>query len=139
MFYQMRCVIPADELDIRATRSGGPGGQHVNTSSTRVEVRWNVGESPSITESDRERILEKLASRIDRHGVLRVVASARRSQLQNRETAIERLHELVNRALTRPKPRKKTKPSKAAKEARLNEKRRRAERKQRRRPVREED
>ncbi|MGD8726452.1 MAG: alternative ribosome rescue aminoacyl-tRNA hydrolase ArfB [Gemmatimonadales bacterium] len=135
----MPFTIPADELDIRATRSGGPGGQHVNTSSTRVEVRWNVGKSPSLTPADRERILDKLGSRIDRHGVLRVVASARRSQLQNRERAIERMQQLVAQALTRPKPRKKTKPSRSAKEARLKEKRRRAERKQRRRPVGEDD
>ena len=135
----MKVTIPVDELDIRATRSGGPGGQHVNTSSTRVEVRWNVAESPSISSADRNRLIEKLPTRIDRHGVLRVVASARRSQLQNRERAIERLHELVNEALTRPKPRKKTRPSKAAKEARLADKKRRGERKRRRGPVGEDD
>ena len=136
----MAFTVPLDELDIRATRSGGPGGQHVNTSSTRVEVRWNVAESSSLSSADRSRLFEKLASRIDSKGVLRVVASARRSQLQNRERAIDRLQELVAKALTRPKARKKTKPSKAAKEARLAEKRRRAERKQqRRKPGREDE
>ena len=131
----MPFTVPLEELDIRASRSGGPGGQHVNTSSTRVEVRWNVAESPNLSTTERDRLLEKLASRIDRQGVLRVVASARRSQLQNREAAIERLRALVDTALQQPKPRKKTKPSKAAKAARLKEKRRRAERKQRRRPL----
>jgi ribosome-associated protein len=135
----MKLTIPVEELDIRATRSGGPGGQHVNTSSTRVEVRWNVAETAILSAADRDRILEKLATRIDRNGVLRVVASARRSQLQNRERAIERLHELVNEALTRPKPRRKTKPSKAARETRLAEKKRRAKRKEQRRPVRDDD
>ena len=135
----MKVTIPVEELDIRATRSGGPGGQHVNTSSTRVEVRWSVAESEILSDADRDRILEKLAKRIDRHGVLRVVASARRSQLQNRERAIDRLHVLVDQALERPKPRRKTKPSKAAREARLAEKKRRGERKKQRRPVREED
>jgi ribosome-associated protein len=135
----MKVTIPIDELDIRATRSGGPGGQHVNTSSTRVEVRWDVSASPILTEADRDRVLEKLATRIDRHGVLRVVASARRSQLQNRERAIARLRELVNEALERPKPRKKTRPSKAAREARLADKKRRAERKRRRRPISNDD
>jgi ribosome-associated protein len=135
----MPFTVPLEELDIRASRSGGPGGQHVNTSSTRVEVRWNVAESPNLSTTERDRLLEKLASRIDRQGVLRVVASARRSQLQNREAAIERLRALVDTALQQPKPRKKTKPSKAAKAARLKEKRRRAERKQRRRPLRDDE
>ena len=98
-----------------------------------------MAESEILSDADRDRILEKLATRIDRHGVLRVVASARRSQLQNRERAIDRLHVLVDQALERPKPRRKTKPSKAAREARLAEKKRRGERKKQRRPVREED
>jgi ribosome-associated protein len=135
----MKVKIPIEELHIRATRSGGPGGQHVNTSSTRVEVRWRVSESEVLSDADRDRILKKLATRIDRHGVLRVVASARRSQLQNRERAIERLHVLVGQALERPKPRRKTKPSRAAREARLAEKKRRGERKKQRRPVKEDD
>ena len=135
----MPFTVPLEELDIRASRSGGPGGQHVNTSSTRVEVRWNVAGSPNLSTTERDRLLEKLASRIDRQGVLRVVASARRSQLQNREAAIERLRARVDTALQQPKPRKRTKPSKAAKAARLKEKRRRAERKQRRRPLRDDE
>ncbi len=135
----MTFTIPLEELDIRASRSGGPGGQHVNTSSTRVEVRWNVAASPSLDASDRELLLQKLGPRIDRHGVVRVVASATRSQAQNRERAIGRLHELVNHALLRPKPRKRTKPSRAAREARLAEKKRRSEQKRQRRQIAEDD
>ncbi len=131
----MTFVVPEEELEIRASRSGGPGGQHVNTSATRVEVRWNVLTSAVLSEAQRVRLLEKLGHRIDARGRLRVVASRRRSQLQNRETAIERLTALVSEALTRPKPRKKTKPSRAARERRLADKRRRAEAKRQRKRV----
>ena len=127
--------IPETELNIRASRAGGPGGQHVNQSSTRVEVRWNVAESPCLTEEQRARLLEKLSARIDSKGNLRVVADERRSQLRNREAAIERLNELVGKALKKPKPRKKTKPPASANIKRLEEKRRRGLQKQQRRPV----
>ncbi len=131
----MKFTIPPEELQFRATRSGGPGGQHVNTSSTRVEVRWNVAISPSLTDRQRERLLQRLGSRIDRQGVLRVVAAARRSQYQNRQAAVERLQAIVERALAAPKPRKKTTPSRAARQARLDAKRRRGEKKRDRRRV----
>jgi ribosome-associated protein len=128
-------TVPPGELKIRASRAGGPGGQHVNTSATRVEVRWNVATSASLTDSERAMLLEKLKSRIDTRGVLRVVADQRRSQQRNRDAAIERLNSLVRGALKRRRPRKKTKPSRAAVERRLAEKRRRADTKQHRRPV----
>jgi ribosome-associated protein len=131
----MPYTVPDDELEIRATRSGGPGGQHVNTAATRVEVRWNVMESPSLSETQRDRLCERLARRLDSRGRIRVVAARRRSQLQNKEAAIERLNTIVADALKRRRPRKKTKPSKAAREKRLTDKRRRSEAKQRRRPV----
>ena len=131
----MPFTIPADEIGIRVSRASGPGGQHVNTSSTRVEVRWNVRTSPSLTEADRAWLLERLAHRLDRHGAIRVVSSARRSQQQNRTAAIDRLHQLVREALRRPKTRRPTKPSRAARAARLSDKRRRSERKVRRRRV----
>ena len=118
---------------MRASRSSGPGGQHVNTSSTRVEVRWNVRRSGALSEEERARLCEALASRLDSEGTLRVVASDSRSQLRNREAAERRLAELVRRALVVPKKRKPTKPSRAAKEARLREKKHRSERKERRR------
>jgi len=131
----MAFIVPPEELDIRATRAGGPGGQHVNTASTRIEVRWSVTESPSLTPDQRERLIAKLAHRLDARGVLRVVASRRRSQLQNREAAIERLNVVVTEALREAKPRKRTKIPPAAREQRLGEKRRRSEIKRHRGPV----
>ena len=124
--------IPRVELEFRATRSGGPGGQHVNTSSTRIELTWNVAASPSLSDAQRARILEKLGTRIDGEGVLRLTASTSRSQYQNREEVTERFAQIVAQALRIPKPRKKTKPSKAAKEARLKSKKRRSETKRQR-------
>src|SRR3954447_13580713 len=84
-------TIPASELTFRATRAGGPGGQHVNTSSTRIELLWNVERSRTVTEDERARLREKLASRLDGDGFLRVVSSEHRSQARNRDAAAERL------------------------------------------------
>ncbi|HEX8694898.1 MAG TPA: alternative ribosome rescue aminoacyl-tRNA hydrolase ArfB [Longimicrobium sp.] len=127
--------VPRAELTYRATRSGGPGGQHVNTSSTRVELAWDVEGSPSLTEEQRARIREKLANRINSEGVLLLAASEHRSQHQNREAVTERFAELVRQALVVPKARKKTRPSKAAREARLHAKKRRSEVKRLRRSL----
>jgi len=126
-------VIPRDELAARATRSGGAGGQHVNTSSTRIELLWNVETSRALTEAQRERVRQKLISRLDGEGNVRVVASDRRSQLQNREAAESRLADLVRAALVVPKKRRPTKPSRAAKQARLDEKKRLSDKKRERR------
>jgi ribosome-associated protein len=126
-------VIPRHELSFRATRAGGPGGQHVNTSSTRVEVLWNVRESRAIDEAQRAILAGKLATRLDARGYLRVVGSAYRSQARNREDAEMRLAALVRRALAVPKPRRKTRPSRAAREQRLEKKRERSEKKAQRR------
>jgi ribosome-associated protein len=128
-----RLAIPRSELVYRASRSGGAGGQHVNTSSTRIELLWDFARSRVLDDAARARLAERLAARLDADGNLRVVASDRRSQQQNRAAADERLAELVRRALIVPKPRKKTKPSRAAKEKRLAEKRHRADRKRDRR------
>jgi ribosome-associated protein len=129
-----RVAIPRAELVYRASRAGGAGGQHVNTSSTRIELLWNVRNTQALDEAERGRVASKLASRLDGEGWLRVVASARRSQGQNREAAEERLVELIRRALVVPKRRKPTKPSRGAKEARLDEKKRRGDTKRQRRP-----
>ena len=124
------------ELEYRATRSGGPGGQHVNTSSTRVEVWWDVAGSRALSEAQRARLLLALAPRLDGSGRLRLVSSGSRSQLRNREEVTERLLKIVARALVVPKPRRRTKPGPAARAARLEAKRRRSERKrERRRPT----
>ncbi len=117
--------IPRDELVFRASRSSGPGGQHVNTSSTRIELTWDVAGSLSVPDDTRAWLLKRLATRLDTTGQLRLVAQDARSQLRNREAVLERFREIVARALTVPKTRKPTKPGKAAKRARLDDKRRR--------------
>ena len=127
--------VPLSELEYRATRSGGPGGQHVNTSSTRVELWWDVAGSPALSEEQRRPLLARLASRLDAAGRLRLVSSSSRSQLRNREEVTERFRRIVAEGLVVPKPRKRTKPSRAAKAARLERKRRRsAVKRDRRRP-----
>jgi ribosome-associated protein len=127
-------AIPRTELVYRASRAGGAGGQHVNTSSTRIELLWNVPATQALLEPDRVRVATKLASRLDGEGWLRVVSSARRSQGRNREAAEERLAALIRGALVVPKRRKPTKPSRGAKEARLAEKKKRGDTKRQRRP-----
>ncbi len=128
--------LPLSELDYQASRSGGPGGQHVNTSSTRIEVWWDVARSPTLSEAQRAQVLERLRSRLDSTGRLRLVSSGSRSQLRNREDVTERLRSVVAGALAVRKKRKPTRPSRAAKAARLEAKRRRAMTKERRRSVR---
>jgi ribosome-associated protein len=131
--------VPVAELEFRASRSGGPGGQHVNTSSTRVEVTWDIAGSPALSEEQRQRLLARLGSRLDGTGRLRLVSSATRSQLRNREDVTERLRDVVAQALVVPKARKRTRTPRAAKAARLENKRRRAATKRDRRPPRGED
>jgi ribosome-associated protein len=131
--------LPLAELEFRATRSGGPGGQHVNTSSTRVEVWWDVAASPSLTEAQRARLLSRLATRLDGSGRLRLVSSETRSQLRNREDVTERLRAVVASALAVPRPRRRTKPTRASMLARLEAKRRRAAVKRDRKRPRDED
>jgi ribosome-associated protein len=125
--------IPRSELTFRASRAGGPGGQHVNTSSTRVELSWNVDRSRALSDSQRSRLREKLASRLDGEGNVRVVASAYRSQSRNRDDAHDRLAALIRRALVVPRPRKKTKPGRGAVESRLQFKRHKSDKKRERR------
>ena len=131
----MPFTIPPAELRFRTARSGGPGGQHVNKTSTKVAVLWNVARSESLSEAQRERLLAKLSNRIDARGVLRITSTDSRSQFQNREAAVDRINEIVRKALQVPKPRKKTRPPKRAVEGRLAEKKKRAEKKESRRKV----
>lgn len=127
--------VAKSELTFRASRSGGPGGQHVNTSSTRVELVWDVAGSPSLDERQRQRLLKKLATRLTGEGVLQLADASTRSQHRNREAVTERFREIVAEALIVPKPRKKTRPPKAAKERRLRAKKHRSEVKRLRGPV----
>jgi ribosome-associated protein len=126
-------AIPRWELEYRASRAGGAGGQHVNTSSTRIELLWNPGRSVALNDVSRPLVLERLASRLDGEGWLRVVSSARRSQQQNREAAEARLVDMLRRALVVRKTRRPTKPTRASKEARIAQKRKRSETKRQRR------
>jgi ribosome-associated protein len=126
-------TIPRSELTFRASRAGGPGGQHVNTSSTRVELLWNLERSRTLAPDQRARLREKLAARLDAQGNVRVVASAYRSQTRNRADAEERLAALLRKALLVPKTRRKTRPHRSAVESRLNSKKKLSEKKRERR------
>ena len=125
--------IPRSELDVRVSRSSGAGGQHVNKTSSRVEIFWNVFESRALSEEQRDRLRSKLSSRLTTEGSVRVVASDMRSQSRNRELAEERLAELIRRALVVPRKRRATKPTKASREARLESKKRHSTKKAERR------
>jgi ribosome-associated protein len=127
--------IPRTELDVRASRSGGPGGQHVNTSSTKIELQWQPGTSVAFSDAQRARVLTALATRLDTEGWLRLTASEHRSQLQNREAAEARLITLVKSALVVPKVRRATKPTFTSKVKRLETKSQRSDVKQKRRRV----
>ena len=127
--------LPPSELEFRATRSGGPGGQHVNTSSTRVELVFDLAGSPTLTEAERALARRRLRSRLDAEGRLRVVAQDERSQYRNRRLATERFCALMRDALAPPPPpRRPSRPTKAAIRERLDRKRRDAARKRLRRP-----
>ncbi|HUR91380.1 MAG TPA: alternative ribosome rescue aminoacyl-tRNA hydrolase ArfB [Gemmatimonadaceae bacterium] len=125
--------IPPGELTVRASRASGAGGQHVNKTSSRVEVVWNVAASRALAPDDRAWLLRKLSTRLTADGDLRVVVSDTRSQLRNRDIAMERLAEVVRAALVRPKKRKATKPSRSALRARVEAKKRRSLKKKLRR------
>ena len=131
-----RLTIPASELRWRFSRSGGPGGQGVNTTDSRVELSFDLANTTAFPPHLRDRALARLADRaID--GVITVTASERRSQLRNREAAANRLAALLRSAIAAPpKPRRPTSPSRAAVERRLTDKKAQAQRKtQRRRPA----
>ena len=125
--------IPRSELDVRVSRSSGAGGQHVNKTSSRVEIFWNILGSRALDEDQRARLLGRLSSRLNTDGSIRVVASDMRSQTRNRELAEERLADVVRRALIVPKKRRATKPTKASREARLESKKRHSSKKAERR------
>ena len=138
MLINSELSIADSEVTYRATRGGGPGGQHVNTSATRVELWWDVAASPSLTEEQRSWLRSRLATRLDSSGRLRLVSTGQRSQLQNRKEVTELLRSLLARAMIVPKRRKKTRPPRAARERRLQEKKKQGAKKDwRRRPVEE--
>jgi ribosome-associated protein len=122
--------IPLAEIDFRASRSSGPGGQHANVTASRIEAVFDVEASPTLSDEQRQRLREKLGAQVT------AIAQDARSQARNRELAAERLREKLAAGLARPKKRRATKPSRAARQKRLEDKRRRSQRKaERRRPV----
>ena len=125
-------TLPLKEISISFARSGGPGGQHVNKVETKVEVRWNVLNSNSLTEENRTWLLKKLANRLTNTGELVISSSLTRDQSRNRANALDKLVKSLRVAFKKPKKRKPTRPSKGAKEKRLQEKKKRGETKQHR-------
>lgn len=132
-------VLPARELQVRFARAGGPGGQHVNTSATRVELRFDVAGSDALSATQKQRITATLGSRLSRDGVLVLHADEFRSQARNRAAARLRLRRLLDDALRRRAPRRSTRVPQSSRRARREDKRRRSRRKrERRRPGRDE-
>ena len=120
-------TIPDDEIRLTFSTSGGPGGQHANKASTRVDLVWNPGESKGLGPRQKERVVAALRRRLDSTGNLRLTSDRYRSQHRNRADVSERLAELVAAALVPPKSRIGTKPTRGAREQRLRDKRRRSE------------
>jgi ribosome-associated protein len=131
--------IPLAELQFRFSRSSGPGGQHVQKSSTRVELYFDVLGSPSLTEEQRARLLSRLAGYIDGAGLLHLVAQSERSQLRNREDAVARFQALLRGALRRRKYRRPTRPTVTSREQRLQQKKEHSQAKQLRGRVEEQE
>ena len=122
-----RVIIPGGELSYTFSRSGGPGGQNVNKVSSKVELRWHPATSAALTDDERAWLLERLRHRLTSDGALIVTSTATRDQLKNRDDATSKLALIVRAALDRPKPRRATRPSRAAKRRRVADKRHHAE------------
>lgn len=132
-------TIPEREVSFETSTSSGPGGQHVNRTETRVTLLFDLAASESLDPEQEEKIRDRLATRINKAGVLRVVSQKHRSQSANRQAATERFAALLADALEEAPRRKKTKPTRAARRRRLKQKRRRSEIKKLRKPPRRED
>lgn len=131
--------IPLSEIKFTYSRSPGPGGQNVNKVNTKVTLKWNVEKTTSLPEPIRKRLLTKFASRISKSGELIVTSHRFRDQGRNVADSLNKLREIILNVATPPKSRKKTKPSKASKRRRLDEKRKTSDRKQSRGPIRLDD
>jgi ribosome-associated protein len=132
-----RLSIPLREIDLSYVRSGGPGGQNVNKVASKAVLRFSLRDSPSVSEPDRRRALARLSSRLTRGGELVLSSSIHRDQVRNREAVLERLRAILAEAVTAPRRRRPTRPSAAARERRLAEKKARARLKRERASVEE--
>jgi ribosome-associated protein len=131
--------IPLSELSFRFSRSSGPGGQHVQKSSTRVELLFDVANSPSLSDAQRSRVLKRLASYVDTAGVLHLTSQSERSQVRNREEVTSRFRSMMREALKRRKRRRPTRPSAESRERRLRKKKERSQIKKERGKIRDYD
>jgi ribosome-associated protein len=127
--------LPLTELSYRFSRSSGPGGQHVQKTSTRVELLFDVANSPSLSEAQRVQVTERLAQYLDSAGILHLVAQSERSQLRNRQEVLARFQGLLSRALKRRRVRRSTRPTAASVQRRLRAKRQRGQIKTMRRTI----
>lgn len=130
----MQLDILLRELKFKAVRSSGPGGQHLNKTSSKIELSFNIQNSEAFTENEKNRLLDKLEGRISQYGIINLQCGETRSQHRNKAIAIERLIELVGQNLKMAKVRRKTKPSKGAIEKRLKRKKEQALKKTNRKP-----
>jgi ribosome-associated protein len=121
-------AVPLSEIELRASRSSGPGGQHANVTASRIEASFDVAASGALTEEQKRRVIERAGARVS------AVAQDARGQARNRELALERLRDRLATALATPRKRRPTRPSRAASERRLADKRARSQRKRERRP-----
>jgi len=121
------------ELHFTFSKSGGPGGQHVNKVNTKVELRFSINSSVFLDDEQKELLLDKLSNQTNKEGELILIAQQTRSQLKNKEEAVRKFYELINKALTPVKKRKSTKITKVAKEKRMKQKKELSEKKERRR------
>jgi len=133
LFVSSRLTIPAAELSVSSSRASGPGGQHVNKTETKIELRWSVATTRALSDGDRNRLMSRLGSRLTTSRELIVVCSETRSRSRNLEIARERFAGIVAAALIPPKRRVRTRPSRGAVERRLEKKRKRSSKKRERR------
>lgn len=133
---QLNSKLLASELEFSTARSSGPGGQNVNKVNSKVTLKFNIAQSNILTQQEKDVLLPKLHSRITTEGILLITAQDKRSQLDNKEAVLDKLDDLLKKAFEKKKPRKATKPSKAAVQKRIKSKKEHSEKKKwRQKPI----